>query len=462
MKLSASEIANAVEAVRISASENIISTGFSIDSRTLRPGDCFFAIQGKNFDGHQFIPESMAKGASLIVANKASSFFPNQVWPIVFVEDTLSALKLLASYVRKKWGRRLIGITGSNGKTTTKEITSHLLGSKFQVFKSAGNFNNEYGLPLSILRITEQHEIAVMEMGMSHSGEIRQLCQIARPNIGIVTNVRAVHLEHFNSLQGIGFAKRELIEELSVEGVAVLNNDDAYVRKFGRAFPGLVLTFGANAPATYRATEIQSEGLAGNSFRLVYRSKAHRMRVPLIGEHNVLNALPGIAVAHHLGMDFESIDQRLQELQPVSGRGEILRFGDGITIINDTYNSNPSALRALIRFLKKVPGYRRKILVAGEMLELGPSSEEFHRECGHLAAHVGIDQIMGVQGLAIHLVRAALEDGYDNSHARFFDDAQAAGESLYGEVQPGDLILIKGSRGVKTEKVVESLRQKYR
>lgn len=461
MKLTASDIAQAVQAVRLTVAEQLVPGGFSIDSRTLNPGDCFIAIQGKNFDGHSFISESLTKGAKLIIASAASSVPMNPAWPIVYVEDTLTALKQLATSVRKTWGKCLVGITGSNGKTTTKEITSFLLEARYRVFKSMGNFNNEYGLPLSMLRLTEHHEVAVMEMGMSHTGEIHQLCQIAKPDIGVVTNVRAVHLANFKSIQGIAAAKRELIESLSQEGVGVLNNDDPYVRKFGRAFPGVVLTFGVEAPATYRATHIQFAGLQGNSFRLNFKSKAHRMRLPLIGEHNVWNSLPAIVVAHHLGMDFESIDQRLLQLKPVAGRGEILTFEYGFTVINDTYNSNPAALQAVIRFLKRVPGFQRKILVAGEMLELGPAAEKFHRECGRLAAEGGIDLIFGVSGLAEQLVRAASERGNAHFSARFFEDSLSAGEALCQEVRPGDLILLKGSRGVKTEKVLEALNQKF-
>jgi UDP-N-acetylmuramoyl-tripeptide--D-alanyl-D-alanine ligase len=462
MKLNVSEIAKSIGAVRVAAAEKIVPGGFSIDSRTLNPGDCFFAIHGKNFDGHEFIAESIGKEASLIIANAASTVVVDPSWPVIFVEDTLSALKQLATHMRKIWGKRLIGVTGSNGKTTTKEITSYLLESRYRVFKSTGNFNNEFGLPLSLLKLTDQHELAVMEMGMSNSGEIRELCQIARPDIGIVTNVRAVHLENFKSIQGIAAAKRELIENLSKDGVAVLNNDDPHVRRFGRAFPGIVLTFGAEAPAMYRATEIRSEGLQGNSFRLSFKSKSRRFRIPLIGEHNVINSLPGIAAAHHLGMDFESIDQRLQQLTPSPGRGEILRFQEGFTVINDTYNSNPAALQALIRFLKMVPGFRRKILVAGEMLELGPMAERFHRECGQLAATSAIDVIIGVRGMAEHLVKAAIEHRFDHHNAHFYDNSTAAGLEVCEDVRPGDLILIKGSRGVKTEKVLDVLKEKFR
>ncbi|MFN8007682.1 MAG: UDP-N-acetylmuramoyl-tripeptide--D-alanyl-D-alanine ligase [Terriglobia bacterium] len=461
MKLKTSDIAKSIKAVRKNAADQIIPGGYSIDSRTLSAGDCFFAIRGKNFDGHEYVAESIAKKASLIIANAASAVPLDPGWPVLYVEDTSMALRDLASAVRELWGKCLIGITGSNGKTTTKEIASFLLEAKFSVFKSIGNFNNEYGLPLSLLRLSEDHQFAVIEMGMSHRGEIHELCRIARPDLGIVTNVRPAHLENFDSIQGIAAAKRELIESLPPNGVGILNNDDRFVRKFGRVFSGKVLTFGMKSVATYRATNIRSEGIEGNSFVLTYRSRKHQVRLPLIGEHNVANCLPAIALAHHLGMDFETISQSLLQFRPVSGRGEILRFGQGFTVINDTYNSNPAALQAMIHFLSSVPGFRRKILVAGEMLELGPSAAEFHQECGRQAAVAGIDWVIGVSGLAEQLVAAASGHHPPPAIVQFFPEAVMAGEALAQQVQPGDLILMKGSRGVKTERALEVLKKKF-
>lgn len=439
----------------------IVPAGFSIDSRTIAPGECFIAIQGPRFDGHQFIPDALGKGASLVIARAGLQSTMEPGWPVLFVEDTLGALQRLAQYVRRQWGRTIIGVTGSTGKTTTKEILSSLLGSGFRVFKSVGNLNNNFGLPLSILRLSQDHDLAVLEMGMSRAGEIRRLCRIAEPNIGIVTNVRPVHLENFKSVQGIALAKRELIESLPADGIAVLNNDDPRVRKFGRSFAGEVITFGMETAATYRVLEVRFQGLDGNEFRLDYKSKGHLLKLPLIGEHNIQNCLPAIAVAHHLGLGFETIGQSLRRLKPVAGRGDILNFTEKFTVLDDSYNSNPSALEAIIRFTKKVPGYRRKILVAGEMLELGPKAEQFHRDCGCLAASSRIDCVVGVRGLAQALCQAAREAGHSAARAPFFEDAEAAGEWLTRQVKSGDLIVVKGSRGVRTEKVIEVLKRDH-
>ena len=458
MRLSSLEITQAVQAVRHSVQDQVVPSGYSIDSRTLQPGECFIAIRGKNFDGHQFIPEVLSKGASLVIAHSNDGL--DAAWPVIFVEDTLIALQRLATHVRKKWGKKVVGITGSTGKTTTKEITSFFLGARFQVFKSMGNFNNDYGLPLSILRLQEQEEVAVLELGMSAAGEISRLSKIAQPDMGVVTNVNPVHLEFFQSIQGIARAKRELIENLPSNGVAILNNDDPRVRRFGNFFSGQVLTYGVRTAAGYRVSAIRFKGLNGSEFRLDHKGSGYLFGLPLIGIHNVYNCLPAIVVAHRLGLGFEVIDQRIKQLKPSAGRGEVLHFA-GFSVINDSYNSNPVALETMIQFLKRVPGHKRKILVGGEMRELGPRSPEFHRSCGNLAAKVKLDFILGVGGQACHLVEAARARGYDGNHALFFENATTAGEWLSDHVRAGDLILVKGSRGVKTELVIEALRQDH-
>jgi UDP-N-acetylmuramoyl-tripeptide--D-alanyl-D-alanine ligase len=461
MKLRAEEIATAVQAQRLTAAAGIVPSGYAIDSRTLAPGECFIAIQGPNFDGHEFIGTALERGAALVIARSDTKSLVESHWPVIRVDDTLVALQQLANFARRKWGRTVVAITGSTGKTTTKEMTGLLLQARFRVFKSAGNFNNDFGLPLSILKLAEEHEIAVLELGMSRAGEIQRLSQIAEPNIGVVTNVRPVHLENFRSMQGIALAKRELIESLPVDGVAVLNNDDRRVRKFGRVFAGKVLTFGVEAAAAYRASEIRSLGLDGQEFRLDHKAQGHRLRLPLIGEHNVHNVLPAIAVAHHLGVGFETIRQSLSALKPTPGRGELLRFHDGFAVLNDSYNSNPAAMDAVIAFLKTLTGFKRTILVAGEMLELGPEAEQFHRDCGKLAAAARIDRIVGVRGLAQFIILAAQEQGRLPAETPFFVDSASAGEWLTREVRDGDFVLVKGSRGVRTEKVIEILRRDH-
>lgn len=461
MKLSAEEIATAVQAEYRDAAGSIVPSGYSIDSRTLTAGECFVAIQGPNFDGHEFIGAALKQGASLIIARADTKSSIEPGWPVIRVNDTLIALQRLANFTRRKWGKTVVAITGSTGKTTTKEMTSLLLQAQFRIYKSAGNFNNDYGLPLSILKLAEEHEIAVLELGMSRAGEIQRLSRIAEPNIGVVTNVRPVHLENFKSIQGIALAKRELIESLPADGVAVLNNDDRRVRRFGRLFPGKVLTFGVESAAAYRASQIRPLGLEGQEFRLDYKAQGHRLRLPLIGEHNVHNVLPAIAVAHHLGIGFETIRKSLGALKPAPGRGELLRFYDGFTVLNDSYNSNPAAMGVVIAFLKTLAGFKRKILLAGEMLELGPDAEQFHRDCGKLAALAGIDRIVGIRGMAEFITHAAQEQGRLPADTPFFADSAAAGEWMTREVMSGDFIVVKGSRGVRTEKVIEILRRDH-
>jgi len=461
MKLRAEEIATAVQAQRLNAAASIVPSGYSIDSRTLGSGECFIAIRGPNFDGHEFIGAALERGAALVIAHSDTKSLIEPDWPVIRVDDTLVALQQLANFARRKWGKTVVAITGSTGKTTTKEMTSLLLQARFRIFKSAGNFNNDFGLPLSILKLAKEHEIAVLELGMSRAGEIQRLSRIAEPNIGVVTNVRPVHLENFQSMQGIALAKRELIESLPGDGVAVLNNDDRRVRKFGRVFPGKVLTFGVEAAAAYRASEIRSLGLEGEEFRLDHKAQGHRLRLSLMGAHNVHNALPAIAVAHHLGIGFETIRESLIALKPTTGRGELLRFYDGFAVLNDSYNSNPAAMEAVIAFLKALTGFKRKILVAGEMLELGRDAEQFHRDCGKLAAAARIDRIVGVRGLGEFITRAAQEQGRLPAETPFFADSVAAGEWLTREVVAGDFVLVKGSRGVRTEKVIEILRRDH-
>jgi UDP-N-acetylmuramoyl-tripeptide--D-alanyl-D-alanine ligase len=461
MNLSPSEIAEAVQANSHSARNGTVPSGYSIDSRTLQAGECFIAICGKNFDGHQFIPEAFSRGASLVIVQSGTTVVAEPNLPVIWVENTLAALQRLASYAREKWGKKVVAITGSTGKTTTKEITAHLLGSSYRVFKSTGNFNNDYGLPLSILKIREQDEVAVLELGMSAAGEIARLTKIARPDVGIVTNVRPVHLEFFQSVDGIARAKRELIDNLSNHALAILNNDDTRVRKFSRYFSGQVLTYGIRTTASYRVSGVRFKGLSGCQLRLSHREIGRSFDIPLIGVHNVYNCLPGIVLAHQLGLGFEAIAQRLQQLRPLPGRGEVLHFEEGFSVVNDSYNSNPAALETMISFLKRVPGYKRKILVAGEMLELGPRSQEYHRDCGSSAARSKLDVIVGVRGQAQFLINESRARGYDDSRALFFESVDEAGEWLSGSVKARELILVKGSRGVKTELMIETLKRHH-
>jgi UDP-N-acetylmuramoyl-tripeptide--D-alanyl-D-alanine ligase len=432
-----------------------IAVGYSIDSRTVRSGELFFAVKGENMDGHDFVDQALEKGAVAAVVSvsifkqKAASM--TSKGRLIAVEDTLLALQTLASAVRRLWAKPLIAVTGSAGKTTTKEAIAHVLASRFRVHKSEGNFNNHFGLPLMLLKLEPEHDVAVVEMGMSHSGEISALARIAQPEIGVVTNVAPVHLEFFNSIAEIARAKYELIESLPSRGTAVLNADDEFVSQFGRNFKGKVVTYGSGPSCTVRATNLQSRGEQGSEFDVVLGSQEAHAVLPLVGSHNVLNALAAVAVALERGFSMVEAVAPLANLVPADKRGQVVRIGN-ITVINDCYNSNPKALAAMVDALAAMPA-RRRIVVAGEMLELGPQSEEMHRQAGRHIAEKQIDVLIGVRGLAGQMVEAAKLAGVS---AIFFASPEEAGKWLAKEAHDGDAVLLKGSRGVKLEKALEA------
>jgi UDP-N-acetylmuramoyl-tripeptide--D-alanyl-D-alanine ligase len=447
--------------------------GVSIDSRTVQPGELFLAIRGPRHDGHGFVSQALERGAAAgVVARERLAEYPEEVRGKLFaVEDTLGALHRLARWARETWragqtGRagRLIGaVAGSVGKTTTKEILAALVGARFRVLKTQGNLNNEYGLPLTLLRLGDEYDAAVVELGMSHRGELAQLTQIAAPDVGVVTRVAVEHLEFFASIEEIALAERELIENLDRPGaVAVLNADDARVAAFAEVARGKVIRFGVDGAAEFRAEAIEERGLAGSAFDFVFPGGRARLELPLIGRHNVMNALAALAAASVWGIGAEDARGVFPTLVPADKRGTVVRFAAGFTVIDDSYNSSPTALRTLTEMLAKTPGYRRRILAAGEMLELGESSAELHGECGRFAGGLRqLDWIIGVHGHAAEFVRAAVEAGHPKERARFFEDSSEAARFLADFVAPDDLLLIKGSRGVKMEKILEALDSRH-
>ena len=431
--------------------QDAVAMGYSIDSRTLSPGDLFIAIRGERFDGHDFVPAALDAGAiaALVQAEKNLDAAPAR---LLFVGDTLQALQAMGAAARRLWGKSLIAITGSAGKTTTKEILAHLLAQNFRVMKSAGNLNNHIGMPLQLLKLEAEHDIAVVEMGMNHPGEIRALGKLAHHDLAIVTCVAPAHLEFFKSVAEIARAKYELIESLHSGGTAVLNADDEYVSQFGRDFHGKVLTFGIKRPADVCAQNMELRGIEGSSFELVAGGVRETVSFPLAGEHNIYNALAASAAALDRGITPSQVASALSTVEPPDKRGQVLELV-GTTIINDCYNSNPSALKAMIDVLAGTKA-RRRILVAGEMLELGPSAEALHRECGVYAAEKKIDVVIGVRGLAKFLSDAASDAGVE---AHFMETADQAGEWLARELRAGDAVLLKASRGVKLERALERL-----
>jgi UDP-N-acetylmuramoyl-tripeptide--D-alanyl-D-alanine ligase len=450
MKLTLGKIAEFISATGDFAGGEEVH-GYSIDSRTVGAGQLFFAVKGERLDGHDFVGQALEKGAVAAVVRKDQlSGYPAQIH-LLAVDDTLVALQSLAASVRKLWGKPLIAVTGSAGKTTTKEAIAHVLSARFRVLKSEGNFNNHFGLPLMLLKLQPEYDVAVIEMGMSHAGEIRALAKIAQPEVGVVTNVAAVHLEFFDSLAGIARAKYELIESLPSNGTAVLNADDEYVSQFGRGFKGKVLLYGTHATASVRAENIDPKGAQGTEFDVVIGDTRERATLPLVGEHNILNALAAVAVGVERGLRLVEAVAALASLTPADKRGQVLQVGN-IMVINDCYNSNPKALEAMVDALTAMPA-KRRVVVAGEMLELGPAGEEMHRRAGEHIAQRKIDVLIGVRGLARPLADAARQAGVQ---AIFVESPEEAGEWLARETREGDVVLLKASRGVKLEKALET------
>lgn len=439
--------------------------GVSIDSRTLRPGELFLAIRGPRHDGHDHVADSLERGAAAaIVASDRFGAYPGWIQDrCIGVPDTFTALHKLARAVRAEWGKKICGITGSVGKTTTKEILAALLGSKLRVLKSEGNFNNEYGLPLTLFRLDESYQAAVLEMGMSFPGELQRLASIANPDVAIELRVAPAHLANFTSVEEIALAKRELVEGLNgADSVAVLNADDLRVAAMASVAPGRVLTYAVQHSADYTAEQIEDRGALGSSFTLVHAGRRTRMELGLPGRHVIHNALAAVAAASVWNIGVEDAQTVFPKLLTPAMRGELIRFSNGAALINDSYNSSPAALEAMTTLLASTPGYQRRILAAGEMLELGPTSAELHREGGKFAAQTGkIDFVFGVQGAASDLVNGAIAGGIPPANTRFFPGSVDAAVFLVNFLKPGDLLLVKGSRGVKMERIVELLLDKF-
>jgi UDP-N-acetylmuramoyl-tripeptide--D-alanyl-D-alanine ligase len=448
MKLSLDRVAEFTQAHGI-FDHAAIAEGYSIDTRTLRPGDLFFAIKGERLDGHDYVDAALRSGAvaAIVEASELSRFTDRS--KLIVVENVTLALQHLGAAVRRLWGKKLIGVTGSAGKTTTKECIAHVLGARFQVLKSLGNLNNHFGLPMQLLRLEHQHDIAVIEMGMSHAGEITTLAQIAAPDEGVVTNIGLAHLEHFGTQAGIARAKYELIESLPAGGHAFLNADDPYVSQFGRDFHGKVTLYGIEHPADFRAEMLTLMGVLGSEFDIAGPGFRERAAVPLIGRHNVLNALVAVAVATEHGVTPSDAVARLATLSAGDKRGEVRKVG-GATLINDCYNSNPQALNSMVAALEQTPA-KRRVVIAGEMLELGPTSPELHRECGRQMAIHRADYVVGVRGNGEYIAEGAASSGVASE---FVETPEQAGEWLAHNLRDGDAVLLKGSRGVGLERAL--------
>ena len=438
------------------------AVGYSIDSRTIAAGELFFAVRGERLDGHDFVEAAIANGAvAAVVSMRWLAPAGVHISRLLRVPDrdgdgVLIALQQLAHAVRRSWGRRVIGITGSAGKTTTKDAVAQVLSARFNVLRSRGNLNNAFGLPLQLLRLEPEHEVAVIEMGMNHAGEIASLARIAEPDWAVVTNVAPVHLEYFaDGIAGIARAKYELVEALPPDGIAVLNGDDEFVADFGRGMGNRAILYGTSECAQVRAGQIAEIGADGVIFPVTADSQRASVQLHLLGRHNVHNALAAIAVGLRSGMSLTDCAAALGELRAGDKRGEVIAW-HGATLINDSYNSNPRALDAMVDALLAMPatGEGRHIVVAGEMLELGPESEALHAACGERMAQRGVEVVVGVRGLAAALVKGAAQRG---AKAHFEATPDEAGEWLKANLRPGDAVLLKASRGVRLERALTAL-----
>ena len=433
------------------APADAIAAGYSIDTRTLGRGELFFAVSGERYDAHRFVPLAIANGAVAAVVALGKLNEAMGAGPCIAVDDPLSALQRLGAAVRRHWHGTLIGLTGSAGKTTTKEMAAAVLGARFEVLKSAGNMNNHFGVPLQLLRLELEHAYAVIEMGMSNAGEIALLASLAKPDWAVVTNVGAAHTQNFSDrIEGVALAKRELIDALSPEtGVAFLNGDDLRVAAFAHKYSGRTVFAGLGEMADVQGTAIEERRAEGLRMQVRAREGQAEVHLQLLGAHNAGNALLALAVGLEAGVSLEEGAAALATLTPGDKRGELVHVR-GAQILNDCYNSNPAALSAMIHTLMQLPG-RRHIVIAGEMLELGPETGAMHAACGEQAALAGADWVIGVQGAALALAEAAAKAG---TPALFLDTAEEAGAWLRRELRAGDVVLLKGSRGVRLERAL--------
>lgn len=440
----------------------------SIDSRTIGRGELFVAIRGDRFDGHDFIGAAMARGAlgaivenpKLAATRVAASARPDAV--IVSVADTTRGLQDIARDVRRRANTKVVAITGSAGKTTTKEVAADFLSTRFRVFRNKGNLNNHIGLPLSLLELRAKPDVAVVELGMNHAGEIRTLVGIAEPQVRVWTNVGDAHVGFFASPDAIADAKAEILEHARATDVLIANADDERVTARSRGFAGRVTTFGIDKPADVRAVAVDDRGLAGTRATVRTSVGEVQLQTPLLGRGNLANLLAAAAVAIQFDVPLEAIADRAARLQAARHRGELLRLPGGVTLIDDSYNSSPSALRRALQIVEVATGSARKIAVLGEMLELGAHSERLHQECGAAAAASGVDLLIAVGGpSAKALADQAIASGMDAAAVTYVATNVEAAELAAQRTRPGDLVLVKGSRGIGTDVVVERLQAEY-
>lgn len=434
--------------------------GFSIDTRTLAPGEMFVAIRGDRFDGNAYVADAVGKGAvSALVSDPALVGTAALAGtPLIVVPETIAALQTLANRVRRDSGAAVVAVTGSAGKSTTKEITAEFLAARYTVFRNRGNLNNHIGLPLSLLELRKKPDIGVLELGMNHFGEISALVKIAEPDVRVWTNVGPAHLEFFGTVEAIARAKAEILEGADKDSLLVANADDDLVMRHAGTFAGRVRTFGVERPADVRALAVRDLGIDGTAAIVRTPIGETEIRTPLPGTANLSNVLAATAVAIRFDVPLADIVERAATLKPVARRGEVIRAG-GVTIVDDSYNSNPKALSRAVAMLAGETRYARRVAVVGEMLELGETSPDLHRAAGEEIARADVSELIAVGGSnAQSVAEGAIKAGMPAARVHYVENSTAAGDLAVRLVRPGDVVLVKGSRGIRTEVVVDRLK----
>ncbi len=464
-EITVKEVSSAINGWQISGSADEFVKGLSTDSRKMTPGYIFLALKGERYDGHSFLNNAINAGAMGVIVEPdttiAKELFNNNL-VVINVPSTLKALGDLASWWRRQWQGKVIAITGSNGKSTTKEMTASILSLKAKTVKSPGNFNNLIGLPLTILLLQEYHKLAVVEMGMNRAGEIARLTQIADPDIGLITNVAKAHLEGFNGLHGVMKAKGELLGVMSKESTAILNGDDEAYEQLSPTFQGKVITFGLGKTNQIRAEKIKRIGDRAQSFNICIKGETMPVKIHLPGIHNVLNALSGAAIAFCLSASKELITEGLEKFRPIKGRFHFIDLKGGIRIIDDTYNANPSSLRAALQTIKGLVGKNQGLVIGlGEMMELGKESSKYHFNAGQLVADMKARYlvVMGEHGRDV--IEGAWKGGMDRKQTHIATTHAEMSDSIKAHIKKGDILFMKGSRKVALDKVVEGISEYF-
>ncbi len=455
MKMSVKDVARAARGKMIPYSlknAKAVVTGVSTDTRTLKRGDLFVALRGERHDGHDHVAQAFEKGAVAAVVEKEAG----SAAPLVVVKDSLKALGWIARDWRNRFDVPVVAVTGSNGKTTTKDMIAAVLNLKGPVLKTEGNFNNWIGLPQTLFKLEARFKKVVLEMGMNHAREIDWLARIASPEVGVVTHIGRAHIENFKNPFGIARAKGELLRRLPKKGLAVLNADDPYFDSLRKMTSARVVSFGFSPRATARLLSVEAAGLSKTIFRVKIAGKTTSFEIPLGGAHNAHNAAAAILVGRHYRVGLETMRDALKRYRPEKKRMEILRLARGIDVINDSYNANPDSMKAAIDYLKRFEG-RRRVLVLGDMFELGKNAADYHREVGEYAGESGVDVLWAVGDRAADVREGALGSGMEPGRIFHAKDVDSALGGFLAAIRDGDLVLVKGSRGMKMERITEAL-----